>query len=113
MDFLKFRQRLHGTGSVWNQYEIGKDKPCVYTGPGGSGMDRVCYLVPNGSTYEGDPIWNRTVPASNRSHVNRIDPYHSGSDPKRIWIYPIPCKRSFKLRLEAEKILHNLHRTDF
>ena len=56
------RQRLHGTGSIWNRYEIGKDKPCVYTGPGGSGTDRICYLVPNGSTYKGDPIWNRTVP---------------------------------------------------
>ena len=30
------RQRLHGIGSVWNRYEIGTDKPCVYTGPGGS-----------------------------------------------------------------------------
>ena len=56
-----FRQRLHGTGSVWNPYEIGTDKPCVYTGPGGSGTDRICYLVPNGSTYEGNPIWNPTV----------------------------------------------------
>ena len=46
-----FRQRLHGTGSVWNRYEIGTDKPCIYMGPGG-----------NGSTYEGDPMWNRTVP---------------------------------------------------
>ena len=59
---FKLRQRLHGTGSVWNRYEIGVDKPCVYTGPGGSGTDRICYLVPSGSTYEGDPIWNRTVP---------------------------------------------------
>ena len=56
------RQRLHGTGSVWNRYEIGRDKPWVYTGPGGSGTDRIGYLVPNGSTYEGDPMWNRTVP---------------------------------------------------
>ena len=54
------RQSLHGT--VWNRYEIGKDKPSAYTGPGGSGTDRICYLVPNGSTYEGDPMWNRTVP---------------------------------------------------
>ena len=59
---LVLRQRLHGTGSVWNRYEIGTDKPCVYTRPGGSGTDRICYLVPNGSTYEGDPMWNRTVP---------------------------------------------------
>ena len=51
---------LHGTGSVWNWYEIGTDKPCVYTGPGGSGTDRIWYLVPNWSTYEGDPMWNRT-----------------------------------------------------
>ena len=56
------RQRLHGTGSILNWYEIGTDNPCVYTGPGGSGTDRICYLVPNGSIYEGDPMWNRTVP---------------------------------------------------
>ena len=58
----RFRQHLHGTRSVWNWYEIGVDKPCVHMGPGGSGMDQICYLVPNGSTYEGDPIWNHTVP---------------------------------------------------
>ena len=58
----RLRQRLHGTGSVWNRYEIGTDKPCVYTRPGGSSMDRICYVVPNGSTYEGDPMWNRTAP---------------------------------------------------
>ena len=57
-----FRQRLRGTGSVWIRYEIGMDKPCVYMGPGGSGTDRICYLVPDGSIYEGDPMWNRTVP---------------------------------------------------
>ena len=71
---LNLRQRLHGTGSVWNRYEIGTGKPCVYTGPGGSGTDRICYLVPNGSTYESDPVGNRTVPVSNRSRVNRMDP---------------------------------------
>ena len=38
-----FRQRLHETGSVWNRYEIGKDKLCVHTGPGGPIMDRICY----------------------------------------------------------------------
>ena len=31
-------------------------------GLGGSGTDRVCYLVTNLSTYEGDAMWNRTVP---------------------------------------------------
>ena len=35
-------------------------------------MDRICYLVLNGSTYDGDPIWNRTDPASNRSGANRV-----------------------------------------
>ena len=55
------RQRLHGTRSVWNRYEIGTVKPCVYMGPGGTGTDRICYLVPNGSTYEGDPMPNCTV----------------------------------------------------
>ena len=56
------RQRLYGTGSVWNRYEIGTDKPCVYTEPGVSSTDRICYLVPNGSTYEADPVWNCTIP---------------------------------------------------
>ena len=30
--------------------------------------DRTCYLVPSGSTYEGDPIWNVTFTVSNWSH---------------------------------------------
>ena len=34
----------------------------AYTGPGGSGTDRIFFLVPNRSTYEADPMWNRTVP---------------------------------------------------
>ena len=50
------RQRFHGNKLFWNRYEIGTDKPCVYTGPGTFGTDRIRYLVPNGSTYEGDPI---------------------------------------------------------
>ena len=37
-----------------------------------------------GPTYEGDPVWNLTVVVSNRSRVNTVDPYHSGSDTKRI-----------------------------
>ena len=78
------RQRFHETGSAWNRYEIGTDTPCVCTGPGRSGTDWICCLVANGSTYEGDPIWNRSVPVSNRSRVNRVDSYHSGADPKRI-----------------------------
>ena len=81
---ISLRQRLHGTGSVPNRYEFGTDKPCVYTGLGGSGADEICCLVPNGSTHEGDPIKNRTVPISSRSRVNRVDPYNSGSDPKQI-----------------------------
>ena len=52
----QFRQRLHETVSVWNRYEISTDKPCIHTGPGGSGTDRICYLVPNGSTYKGDLV---------------------------------------------------------
>ena len=73
-------QRLHGTGSVWNRYEISTDKLCVYMGPGGFGTDRICYLVPNGSTYECDLIWNHTVPVSNRSRANRVDPIPNGSE---------------------------------
>ena len=44
----------------------------------------ICFLAPNESTYKGDPIWNCIVSVSSRSRVNRMDPYHSGSDPKRI-----------------------------
>ena len=81
MQKICFRQHLHETGSVWNtRYEIGTDKSCVYMGPGGSGMDRICYLVPNGSTYEGDPMWNRTVQVLNRSRVSRVDPIPNGSE---------------------------------
>ena len=75
----------------WNRYIIGIDKPCVNTGPWESGTEWICYLVLNGSTYECDPIWNCTVPVSNRSLVN---PCYSGSNPKWIWTYPIPYKRS-------------------
>ena len=46
----RFRQDLHGTRSVWNWYKIVMDKPCVHMGPGGSGMDQICYLVPKGFT---------------------------------------------------------------
>ena len=96
MSQYRFGQRL-GTESVWNQYKIGTDNPCVYTRHGGSGNERICYLGPNGSTYEGDPIWNSTFPVSSLSRVNRVDPYHNRSDPKRIWTYPIACKRSLRL----------------
>ena len=92
------RQRLHGTGTVWNLCEIGMDKPCVYTKPGGSGTDRICYLIRNGSSYEGDPIRNCTVPVLNRFRVNRVDPYHSGSDPgKFVWTSAVTSQmRHFK-----------------
>ena len=53
---LKFRQCLQSNRSDWNWYEIGTDKLCVYVGPGGSSMNQICYLVPNGSTYESDTI---------------------------------------------------------
>ena len=48
-------------------------------------MDQICYLAPNGFTYERDPIWNRTVPVLNRSRVNRVvgtilDPIPNGSE---------------------------------
>ena len=42
---------LHQTGSVWNLYEIGTDKPCVYTGPGKSTPDRFSYLLTNWIAY--------------------------------------------------------------
>ena len=65
-------------GTGW--YEIGTNKPCAYTGPGRSGTDRICCLVGNGSTYDDDPIWNRTFPFSNRSPSNRVVPTPNGSE---------------------------------
>ena len=74
----KHRQRLHGTGSVWNRYEIGTDKSCVYTGPGGCGTDRSAIWYQVG--HEGDRTWNRTVPVSNRSRVSRVDSISNGPE---------------------------------
>ena len=83
-------QRLHETGFVWNRYEIGTDKPCVYTGLGRSALDRFSYPVPNGFTCESDPVWNCTVPGWYRDRVNptqfkrtltRLDPIQM--EPKR------------------------------
>ena len=88
---IGLRQRSHWTESVWNQYEIGTDKPSVYTGPDRSGTDRNCYQVPNGSTCKGDPIWSHTVQVWKQSCVNGVDLYHSGSDFKQIRTYPILC----------------------
>ena len=103
---MSLRQRLHGTGSAWNRYEIGTDKPCVYTGPVESGKYRICYLVPNGSTCEGDPIWNCTVPVLNRSRVNRavrttVDPIPKGSE-------HIGSRVNVALRYKCEKMTHRL-----
>ena len=49
-------------------------------GLSGSGTDRIYYLVPSESTYEGDPMWNRIVPVWNRSRVNRVGPIQNGSE---------------------------------
>ena len=76
---MLFGQRLDLTGSVWNRYEIGTDKACD-TGPGRFVTNRICYLVANESANEADPIRNCTVPASNRSHVNRVDPIRNRSE---------------------------------
>ena len=52
---MNFRLRLHETGSVWNQYEIGTDKLCVYMGPDRSALDRFFSPLPNWLTCESDP----------------------------------------------------------
>ena len=73
------RQHLHGTGSIWNQYEIGTDKPCAYTDlvdPVRIGSS-IWYQM-GSSTYEGDPMWNCTVPVQNRSRVNKVGPIPNG-----------------------------------
>ena len=69
--FRPLRLRLHEIGSVWNRYEIGNDKPCVYKGPGRSASDRFSYLVSTWFTFESDPVWNSTVPGWYRARVNQ------------------------------------------
>ena len=49
-------QRLHGTGCVSIHYEIGTDKSCVYTRPGGFSTYRIFDQVVNEYIYEDDPI---------------------------------------------------------
>ena len=93
LDFRKNKDSVYtGPDPFGTMYKIGTDKPCVYTRPGGSSTDRICYLIPNGFTYEGGPMWNCTIPVQNQSCVNIVDPYQNGSDPKLICTYPIPCK---------------------
>ena len=77
--------------SVWNRYEIRRDKPCVYTGSGGSGMDRIYHLVPNGPSCEGDYLhnWTHLVPDGRLcgtvpSHLEPFPCEQNGSVPQRI-----------------------------
>ena len=62
--------RLHETGSVWNRYDIGTNKPCVYTEPSRSTLGRFSYPVPNGFNCESDPVSNFSVPGWYRARVN-------------------------------------------
>ena len=45
-----------GTGT-----KFGTDKPCVYTRPGRSALDRFSYPASSRFTCESDPVWNSTV----------------------------------------------------
>ena len=87
---MKLRVRLHETGSVWNRYKIGTDKPCVYTLPGRSTLNRFSYPVPNGFTCQSNPVSNCTVPGWYSSRVNtpqfrrscpRVDPIQMEPNP--------------------------------
>ena len=64
------RLRLHRTGSVWDRYQTGTHKSCIYTGPGRSALDRFSYPVPNGFTCESDLVWNCNVPGWHHARVN-------------------------------------------
>ena len=37
-------------GQLWNRYQIGTDKPCIYTKSGRLALDRFSYPAPNGFT---------------------------------------------------------------
>ena len=78
-----------GTGT-----KLARIKPCVYTGPGGSGTDRNFYLEPIGPIMKAIPYGTVLFQFQTGPVQTEWDLYHSGSDPKRILRYPIPCKRS-------------------
>ena len=65
----RFRQRLHGTGSVWNPYEIDTVKPFVYTGPAGS------VRIESAIWYQMGPLM-------------KVIPY----GPYRSSFEPVPCR---------------------
>ena len=75
--------RLYETGSVRNRWEIDRDKPCLYTGPGRSALDQLSYHVPNVFTCESDPVWNRIILGCYQAHVNTSQAklHQSGSYP--------------------------------
>ena len=100
-------QRLHGDQIRIEPVRNWHHKPCVYVGPGGSGTDRIYSLVPYGSTHEGDPIWNRTVPVLNQVLCKQctptiVDPIPNGSGHIRSRV----LKHS--LKSEIFRLLHHL-----
>ena len=60
-----FEARLHETRSVWNQYEIGIDKPSVYTTPGRSAPGG------GGAALSGDQVC--MYPPANRKNKKNLD----------------------------------------
>ena len=69
------------------------------TGPGRSTLDQFSYPVPNGFTFESDPVWNCAVPGLHRDRANstrfrRTEPEWIRS--KWSGTAPISCKHSLK-----------------
>ena len=58
IDDDSLRQRVNGNGSIWNRTRMGTFRPCVYTGP--LEPFQMELLAVPWSTYDVDPIWNRT-----------------------------------------------------
>ena len=69
-----------GTGT-----KLVRDKPCVYTGPGRSALDRFPYPLSDGFTCESDTAWNwdclRVVLRPCKPNTIRTNPCQCGSDP--------------------------------
>ena len=87
------------TGYDWNQYKIGTDKHCIYTGACRSALDRFSYPVPNGFICENGPAWNCAFPEWYRDRANPVQ----FSQAEEEWIEsnwnhvpPFSCDRTYR-----------------
>ena len=101
------RQHLYGTESVWNQYEIGNEKPCVTQDL----VDPI--LIESAIWYQLGPLMKLIPDGAILFYLycKQSGPYHKGSDLKRMWTHLMQYKPSLNvIKWEIGKafiLLHN------